>query len=99
MDLRARQQLNQGYADTLARGFEFAAVPVVFGGIGWLLDRQFGTSPLFTIALVVFGFAGMFAKLWIGYDAAMKREEAGAVWSRSRTRPGPGSSPTPGEAP
>ncbi len=99
MDLLARRQLNKGYADTLARGFEFAAVPVVFGGIGWLIDRSLGTSPLFSIGLVVFGFVGMFVKLWLGYDAAMKREEDGAVWNRSRAKVSATNMPTTGEAP
>ena len=99
MDLRARRQLNKGYADTLARGFEFAAVPVVFGGIGWLVDGALGTAPMFTIGLVVFGFIGMFVKLWLGYDEAMKREEEGAVWNRPRTTSRIGATPNTGETP
>jgi len=71
----------------------------VFGGIGWLIDRSLGTSPLFTIGLVVFGFVGMFVKLWLGYDAAMKREEDGAVWNRSRAKVSATNMPTTGEAP
>lgn len=82
MELRDRQQLNRGYADTLARGLEFALVPVVFGGMGWLVDGWLGTGKIITIALVVFGFVGMTTKVWINYDAAMKREEEGAIWNR-----------------
>ncbi|CAN5740061.1 hypothetical protein BH23ACT2_BH23ACT2_16510 [soil metagenome] len=85
MDLRTRQQLNRGYADTLARGFEFVLVPLIFGGLGWLVDGWLGTGRLVTVALVVFGFVGMTFKLWLSYDAAMKREEQGAVWSRGPT--------------
>lgn len=88
MDLRARQQLNRGYADTLARGLEFALVPVVFGGIGWLVDGWLGTGRVFTIALVVFGFVGMTTKVWLSYDAAMKREEEGAIWNRGPSAAG-----------
>ena len=87
MDRSVRQKLNRGYADGLSRGIEIALVPVVFGGIGWLLDRQFGTAPLFTLGLVVFAFVGTMIKLWIGYDADMRREEAGAIWNRGKNSP------------
>lgn len=85
MDLRTRQQLNRGYADTLARGFEFVLVPLVFGGLGLLVDGWLGTGRLVTVVLVVFGFVGMTFKLWLSYDAAMTREEEGAVWNRGPT--------------
>lgn len=77
-----RQKLNRGYADTNARGFELAMVPVVFGLLGWLVDRALGTSPLFTLAIAFFGVVGTFVKMWIGYDAAMRKEEEGAIWNR-----------------
>jgi len=41
--------------------FKFAAElvvgVVVGGGLGWLLDRQFGTAPWLMIVLVILGFA------------------------------------------
>lgn len=67
----------------MARGFEFAVTPAVFGGIGWLIDRAVGTHLVFMIALAVFGFVGMFARMWIGYEAAMKREEQSAPWKKA----------------
>ncbi len=82
-----RQKLNRGYADSTARGLEIAAVPLVFGGIGWLIDRALGTSPAFTHALAIFAMIGTFVKLWLGYDAAMKREEEGAIWNRPASGP------------
>lgn len=85
MDLRARQKTNRGYADSLSRGFELALVPVVFGGLGWLIDRLVGTTLVFTIGLIVFGFIGIFVKMWIAYDADMRREEEGAIWNRRPT--------------
>ena len=85
MDRTVRQKLNRGYADGLSRGIEIALVPVVFGAIGWFLDRQFGSAPLFTLGFVVFAFVGTMIKLWIGYDADMRREEAGAIWNRGKT--------------
>ncbi|MCU1454257.1 MAG: hypothetical protein JWN46_2403 [Acidimicrobiales bacterium] len=92
-DLRARQQLNRGYGDSFSRGLELALVPVVFGGIGWLADRAAGTSPGFTIGLIVFGFVGIFVKMWLGYDLQMRNEEAGAVWNRKPGAPDPEAKP------
>jgi len=92
MEPTFRQKLHRGYADSTARGLEIAGVPVVFGGLGWLIDRLAGTSPLFTLALATFAMIGTFVKLWLGYDAAMKKEEEGAIWNRgtsaSRDRAG-----------
>ena len=82
MDRSARQKLNRGYADGLARGLELAVVPVVFGGLGWLLDRWLSTGKVFTIALAVFGVVGIFVKMWLQYDAERTREEEGAIWNR-----------------
>jgi F0F1-type ATP synthase assembly protein I len=98
MDRSFRKKLNRGYADSLQSGIEIALVPVVFGGIGWLLDRALGTSPLFTIGLVVFAFVGTFVKLWLRYDADMKAEEAAMPWNRRRTGTAGTSTTTPGSA-
>lgn len=84
MEPNVRQKLNRGYADSTARGLEIAGVPVVFGGIGWLLDRALGTSPVFTLGLIVFAFVGTFLKLWLRYDADMAAEEARMPWNRPR---------------
>ena len=81
-DLRAKQQLNRGYSDGLARGIEIVATPAVFGGFGWLLDRWLGTDPFLAIGLGAFGVAGIFAKLWLGYDKDMAEAEAGKPWAR-----------------
>lgn len=59
----------------MGRGFEMAITPVVFGGLGWLLDRAFGTGVILTIAFAVFGVVGMMVRYWIGYDADMRRQE------------------------
>lgn len=81
-DLRAKQDLNKGFGTATSRGFEFAATPAVFAGLGWLVDRWLGTPFVFTIAFLVFGVVGMFVKVWIGYDADMKRHDVGKAWER-----------------
>jgi len=38
--------------------------PVVGCAIGWALDRVFGTKPLFTVLLLVIGFAAGIRETW-----------------------------------
>lgn len=75
--------LNRGYGDAMGRGIELALTLVVVGGIGWLIDRAAGTYPLFTVVLSVLGFAGITAKLFLGYDLEMRKIDHDAVWNRS----------------
>lgn len=84
-DLRARQQLNRGYSDGLARGTELVLTPLVLGAFGWLLDRWLGTGPVLAIALGIFGVVGVFVKLKLGYDHQMAEVEAGKPWTREAT--------------
>jgi F0F1-type ATP synthase assembly protein I len=77
------RSLNRGFGDAMGRGLELALTVVVMVGIGWLIDRAAGTSPLFTAILSVVGFAGTGVKLWIGYDLEMRKLDApDAVWNR-----------------
>jgi F0F1-type ATP synthase assembly protein I len=62
--------------DNIGRGMEFAILVVMFLGIGYVLDRIFGTKPVFMIALVVVALIGQFASMWYTYDARMKQHEA-----------------------
>jgi len=82
MEPTFRQKLNRGYADGFSGAVEIALVPVVFGGLGWLVDRAAGTAPVFLLAFVVFAFVGVGAKLWLRYDKDMAKEEADKIWNR-----------------
>ena len=84
MDLRERQDLNNGFGNAMSRAFELAMTPAIFGGLGWLLDRWVGTLPLFTLLLFLFGVAGTGYMAWFRYDQEMKAQEADAVWNRDR---------------
>lgn len=75
-DLHSKRELNKGFASATSRGFEFAVTIAVFTGLGWLLDRWFGTAPICLIILTVLAFAGNFARMWYSYDAAMAKHEA-----------------------
>jgi F0F1-type ATP synthase assembly protein I len=81
-DLRAKQQLNRGYSDGLARGMEVVATPLLLGTLGWLLDGWIGTSPILALVFGSFGAAGIFVKLKLGYDKQMDQAEAGKPWKR-----------------
>ena len=65
-----------------AHGIELALTPVVFGGIGWLLDRWLGTTPWLAAGLAAFALLGTVLKLWFGYDARMRELEATSRWAR-----------------
>jgi hypothetical protein len=80
VDLQAKRELNNGFGDTLARAFEFAVTPLIFGFIGHLLDRWLGMSPVLTITLALFAVAGMSVKLYYAYAADMARQSKGRPW-------------------
>lgn len=84
-DLRAKQQLNRGYSDGMARGMEIVLTPLVFGAIGWLLDGWLGTGHILAVAFGIFGVVGIFVKMKLGYDKQMASAEAGKPWTRGRT--------------
>ena len=81
MDLRSKRETYNGFGEALSRAFEFAVTPAIFGGIGWLIDDRAGTAPLFLLLLILFAFVGMFVRMWLGYDTAMRRHEANAPWA------------------
>jgi F0F1-type ATP synthase assembly protein I len=89
VDLRERRELNNGFGEALSRAFELAATPAIFAGLGWLVDRWLGTSPLFLIVLFLFAIAGVGYMTWFKYEEEMKQHEADAVWNRSKRRPAP----------
>jgi hypothetical protein len=73
----------------LGRGTELAITPLVFVGIGWLLDQWLGTRPVATLVVAAIGITGTFVKIWLGYDRDMRAAEEGKPWTR---RPGSGPS-------
>lgn len=55
------RQANSGISLGLQAGSEFVSAVVIGAGIGWGLDRIFGTNPLF---LIVFFLIGVAAGVW-----------------------------------
>lgn len=62
-------------------GFELAFVAAILGGLGLLLDRWVGTTPLFTLVLFLLGIVGTVVKLFLGYDHQMKQLEGEGPWA------------------
>jgi len=62
-----KKQALTGSSDSLGRGPEMAISVLVFTVIGLVVDRTVGTTPLFTIGLVVFSVIGNFARLYYTY--------------------------------
>lgn len=85
-----RRKLYSGYADSMTRAFELVVAPMVFGLVGFGLDRFFETTPLFTIIAVVIAFAGTGVKLWFGYDLEMRAHDENSAWAKRPVDPGAG---------
>ena len=83
-DLRARQETYRGFGDTLAVSVELAVSPVIFGLVGYGLDRWLGIVPVLTIVLVLLCIAGLSVRMWFEYDARMKVHEAAGPWARAK---------------
>jgi hypothetical protein len=64
--------------------FELAITPVLFGAIGFGIDRWLGIVPVLTLVLLVLGALGVGLKLWLGYDREMREHESNGPWARNR---------------
>ena len=58
MSERQQRELRNSAGDAFANAFEMIATPAIFGLIGWFIDSQVGTFPVFTLVLAfaVFGY-------------------------------------------
>lgn len=84
MDLQERRELNNGFGETLARAFELVLTPVMFGFLGYWLDRRFDTWPLFMLGLALPTFGYVVWRMWTGYDRRMVEHEHRLGIDRSR---------------
>jgi F0F1-type ATP synthase assembly protein I len=77
-----RRSLNNAFGEALAYAFEFAVTPVLFAGLGWLLDQWAGTGPLLMVALAGFGFVGVSLRTVYRYKEKVELDEEGKPWTR-----------------
>ncbi len=64
--------------------YELVLSPVILALLGYLLDRQLGTMPIFTGIAAVLGLTGAVIKLVVEYKAKMAEHEANAPWKTAR---------------
>ncbi|MGH9150680.1 MAG: AtpZ/AtpI family protein [Acidimicrobiales bacterium] len=76
-----RREVYQGFGDGLARAFELALTPAVFGVAGFGIDRWLGTLPVFLLVFVLLAAVGLFVRAWYGYARDMAAHEQQAPWA------------------
>ena len=76
-----------GFGDGLARAFELAVTPAIFGLIGYGLDRWIGIVPVLTITLTLVALVVKGYLMWLEYDAAMRRHDEGKPWAKKLAPP------------
>jgi F0F1-type ATP synthase assembly protein I len=59
----------------LGKGMDFAFTLALFFGLGYLLDRWIGTTPLFMIVLSVAAIVGLTLRIWSRYEAEMQAHD------------------------
>jgi F0F1-type ATP synthase assembly protein I len=76
---RFARGFGQGY-EYVAVGFQLAAVILVFGGLGWLVDGRLHTRPLFALVGFLVGTVGWFVSLYyrVKRDTEARKREAGS---------------------
>ncbi|MGI8710389.1 MAG: AtpZ/AtpI family protein [Acidimicrobiales bacterium] len=84
MDLQERRELNNGFGDSLARAVELVITPLIFGGLGYLLDHRLHTAPLFMLVFGLWTFSYVVWRLMNGYGRAMAEQERRLGVDRSR---------------
>jgi F0F1-type ATP synthase assembly protein I len=82
VELRDRQDLNNGFGNALSRAVELTTAPVIFGFLGYLLDGRLGTRPLFMIVLFLFAFCYLSWKHFSRYGAQMEKAQREAITGR-----------------
>jgi hypothetical protein len=83
-DLGDRQHLYNGFGNSMARAIELVVTPVLFGLIGFGLDRWLGIAPVLTIFFVLFALVGMGVRAYYGYDKDMAEAEVGRPWATAK---------------
>jgi F0F1-type ATP synthase assembly protein I len=76
--------------DNVGRGIEMALTVALMVGIGYVLDRWLGTTPVFMIVMTILAGVGFFAKYKYQYDAKMDQLEAERTELAGRTHVGGG---------
>ncbi len=79
----------RSHVQNSAGSYELVLSAVALGLIGLLVDRQVGTTPVFTIVLTVLGFVGATLSLYYRYRHQIARLESETAELRTAARTAP----------
>jgi F0F1-type ATP synthase assembly protein I len=71
-----RKDVRVSTTDSLGHGMDAVIMLIIFFGVGFGLDRLFGTTPVFMIVMTLLGAVGLFATFKYRYEARMQEHEA-----------------------
>ena len=80
-------ELYRNFGDGFTRAVELAITPVIFGALGYGLDRWLGTRPVFLTIFFLLSITGMLLRTWYGYAYRMQRLDDAAPWGKPATAP------------
>jgi F0F1-type ATP synthase assembly protein I len=72
LDLSQRSELTQSVNHS-SGSYELVLGAVIFGLIGFMVDRMVDTTPVFTIIFAVVGLAGATASIYFRYTHKMRQ--------------------------
>jgi F0F1-type ATP synthase assembly protein I len=81
-ELSARRDLYQGFGNALGQAVEMVGAPLLFGLLGFLLDRWLGWFPVLTVILSLYGLIGGMLRAYYAYIAKMAKDQEGKPWSK-----------------
>lgn len=82
-ELRARQDLYQGFGNAMGQAFELVGAPLLMGLVGFFLDRWLGFTPVLTIVFALWGLIGGALRAYYAYAEKMRLAQVDKPWSRS----------------
>lgn len=88
MDDEKQRKLREGAGDAFSSAFELIVTPFLFGMLGWFIDSQVGTFPIFTLGLTLIVLGYEVWRLFSRYAADMdaELEARRATYGRSGAR-------------
>lgn len=75
-------ELYRNFGDGFTRAFELAVTPVIFGAMGYGLDRWIGIVPVLTTVFTLLAVVGLLLRTWYGYVYRMQSIERDGPWAR-----------------
>lgn len=74
-------EIYRNFGDGFTRAFELAVTPVLFGAMGYGLDRWIGIVPVLTMIFTLVAIVGMLLRTWYGYCYRMQAIEESGPWA------------------